>query len=99
MPEVSGEALSCARTFAVFLVIVAPLYLLLRVFVKVVRQMYGFEAAADEGPPLRICAACHNTVLEADFQHCPYCGARLDPPRPGADDAAAPGPGPTGSML
>ncbi len=66
------------RTCMTFLLIVAPLYLLLRYFVKVVRQSYGFEPVPeDEGPPLRVCSACHNTVLEPDFPHCPYCGATL----------------------
>lgn len=66
------------RTCLTFLVIVAPLYLVFRWFVKLVRQAYGFaEEPVDEGPPLRICGSCHNTVLELDFVHCPYCGAAL----------------------
>jgi uncharacterized paraquat-inducible protein A len=68
----------CLVTALVFLLIVAPLYLLLRFFVKVIRAAYGFDQAADDEPPLRICAACHNSILEEDYQHCPYCGAPLD---------------------
>ena len=65
--------------------LIAPIYLLMRVFVKLVRQTYGFEPAdPPKGPPLRICDECHNTVLEPDFTHCPYCGAPL--PAPGEDD-------------
>lgn len=66
------------RTSLTCLLIVLPLYLLLRYFVKLVRQAYGFEPQPEEdGPPLRVCGACHNTVLEADFVHCPYCGGPL----------------------
>ena len=87
---------STARTCLTFLVIVAPMYLLFRYFVKVVREAYGFaELPPDEGPPLRICPACHNTVLEQDFSHCPYCGAALPAVdgsggHPGESDPAAP---------
>ena len=72
------------RTCLTFLVLVAPVYLVFRYFIKVVRQAYGFEPVPpDEGPPLRVCGQCHNTVLEADFSHCPYCGAPLTPVDPG----------------
>lgn len=81
MDALDGGA-GCLRTVAVFALIVAPLYLLLRFFVKVVRQAYGFDAEPpDDEPPLRICRACHNTVMERDFDHCPYCGSRM-PDRP-----------------
>jgi uncharacterized paraquat-inducible protein A len=63
---------------AAFLLVSAPLYLLMRAIVKLVREAYGFSPAEpDEGPPLTICGACHNTVMEPDFSHCPYCGAKL----------------------
>lgn len=76
------------QTCVIFLVIVAPLYLVFRWFVGLIRQAYGFaDEPEDDGPPLRICGSCHNTVLERDFQHCPYCGA----PLPGAEDAEAEG--------
>lgn len=65
--------------------LIAPIYLLMRVFVKLVRQTYGFEPVkTPPGPPLRICQKCHNTVLETEYSHCPYCGAPL--PEPAEDD-------------
>jgi uncharacterized paraquat-inducible protein A len=71
---------------AAFLLVAAPLYLLMRAIVKLVRDAYGFsESETDPGPPLTICGACHNTVMESDFVHCPYCGAKLS--RPGQDGA------------
>jgi hypothetical protein len=83
----------CLTIVAVFLAIMAPLYLLFRFFVRLVRQAYGFDSpGADEGPPLRVCFGCNNTVLEADFAHCPYCGAELPA------DAAAAGPAPAADV-
>lgn len=90
---------ACLKTLALFFLIISPLYLMLRFFVGLIRAYYGFdEAGTDEaqGPPLRICSACHNTVMEADFQHCPYCGRPLpqaDPePGPEAGAGAVSGP-------
>ncbi len=78
MTEFFADPALALRTCLAFLVVVAPLYLVFRYFVKVVRQAYGFEPVPpDDGPPLRVCGACHNTVLEADFSHCPYCGVEL----------------------
>jgi hypothetical protein len=79
-----------------FAIIVLPVYLVMRYFVKLIRLAYGFDGAeADDGPPLRICSQCHNTVLEDDFTHCPYCGNSLASASPTAaaslpvaDDAA-----------
>ena len=76
MPETSNGT-GCLPVIAVFLLIVTPLYLVMRFFVSLVRQAYGFDTPDDDGPPLRICGRCHNTVLEPDFQHCPYCGNAL----------------------
>jgi uncharacterized paraquat-inducible protein A len=85
MGEFWAEPSVALRTCLTFLVVVAPIYLVFRYFVKLVRQAYGFEAPPqDDGPPLRVCGSCHNTVLEADFSHCPYCGAPL-PPAQGND--------------
>ncbi len=76
--ESPSGAAACLYTVAVFLVIVAPLYLMLRFFVRLIRAYYGFDPVPDDpGPPLRVCAGCHNTVLEKDFTHCPYCGQTL----------------------
>jgi len=73
-----SQSAACLQTVAVFAILIAPLYLLLRLFVKAVRQTYGFDTEApDEEPPLRICARCHNTVMEREFAHCPYCGALM----------------------
>jgi len=66
-----------------FLLVVAPLYLLFRYFVGIVRQAYGFDPSPLDGRPLRICGQCHNTVMEDDFSCCPYCGATLPPPPDG----------------
>lgn len=67
------------KTFATFLLIMAPVYYLFRVLAKLAREEYGFgEAESDQGPPLRVCVGCRNTVLEADFVHCPYCGRVMD---------------------
>ena len=80
----SGSA-SCAATLAAFIVLVLPVYVLFRVFVESVRAGYGFGVPPDDGPPLRICPGCDNTVMEDDFTHCPYCGRPLPPvaePRP-----------------
>lgn len=80
MPDVTppAEGSACLQTLAIFAIVVAPLYLLLRYFVKIIRQAYGFEAQPpDTEPPLRICGSCHNTVMEREFVHCPYCGATM----------------------
>lgn len=70
----------CLATAAIFLLMAAPVYLVLAAITRMARAYYGFGAPVeDEGPPLRICAACHNTVLESDYTHCPYCGAELAP--------------------
>jgi hypothetical protein len=55
----------------------APVYLLFRLFVRLIRQAYGFDVYEDDGSPLRVCDRCNNTVLESDFEHCPYCGKSL----------------------
>lgn len=92
VPDPPSSAVACLSTVAVFLVIVAPLYLMLRFFVRLIRAYYGFDAVPDDaGPPLRVCAGCHNTVLEADFMHCPYCGRPLpsDPAGPATPPADA----------
>jgi hypothetical protein len=69
---------ACLSTVAVFLLLVAPLVLLFRAIVRLARQAYGFDPQLpDDGPALRVCARCHNSVLEPDFDHCPYCGAAL----------------------
>lgn len=79
------STLSCLYCLVAFVVVVAPLYLMLRFLVMLIRNYYGFDAAdaeVDAGPPLRICGGCHNTVLENDFSHCPYCGRPLAPIEP-----------------
>ena len=74
-------ALDCARGLLVFLAIVAPIYLVMRSLVRLTRIRYGFvEDPVDDGPELRICQRCGNTVMELDFQHCPYCGLALPVP-------------------
>jgi hypothetical protein len=78
------EEPSALWTLLVFVLLVAPVYLTLRFLVGLVRHAYGFDGG-DEGDPLRICARCHNTVLEPDFQHCPYCGAELEGAPSGTD--------------
>ena len=86
MPEPGGDTPGCLSVGAMFLVLAAPVYLLLRYFVRLVRSAYGFdEPVEDDDMRLRVCASCHNTVLEADYQHCPYCGAEL-PPLPSPAD-------------
>lgn len=76
--ETAQNPYACLGSIAVFLLIVTPIYLMLRYFVKLIRWSYGFDVPPeDPGPPLRICQGCHNTVLEPDFQHCPYCGLPL----------------------
>ncbi len=67
--------------FAVMLAIVlTPIYLLMRGLLKLARIRYGFAPEPpDDGKPLRVCDRCANTVLEADYSHCPYCGALLAP--------------------
>jgi hypothetical protein len=81
--ELGGDSAGCLKTAAVFLLLMAPVYYLLRLFVKLVRYAYGFDdLPGDEGPPLRVCGSCHNTVLEPEFEHCPYCGAQLPAAEP-----------------
>lgn len=86
------DGAGCLRTVAIFALVASPVYLLLRVIARSARQMYGFDPPPDE-PPLVVCTQCHNTVLEAAWNHCPYCGAVLPPqasvPGGGADDASA----------
>jgi hypothetical protein len=84
VPEPSGGA-SAWQIAAIFFVVIAPVYLILRFFVGLVRDAYGFRVPADPGPEYRICGSCHNTVMEDDFSHCPYCGTEL--PRPDAPAA------------
>jgi hypothetical protein len=75
-----SDSLARLGVCAVFLVLMAPLYLMFRFLVRLARAAYGFDPGGeDEGPPLRICPACHNTVMEADFRDCPYCGRPLPP--------------------
>ena len=84
------------RIFLVGLLIVAPLYLFLTFFVRIVREAYGFvEPPPDAGPPIRVCFGCDNSILDPSYVHCPYCGSDLPPvpevadgERPGADAAA-----------
>jgi hypothetical protein len=91
MPDAMPVWLAVALLFAL---LVAPLYLMLRFLVRLARVAYGFEPERDAGPPLRICGACHNTVLERDFVHCPYCGTAMpdagdpQPAGDGVDDTA-----------
>lgn len=82
LEPVAGDGPGCIRTLAIFALVASPVYLLLRVVVRSARQMYGFEEVPDE-PPLVICQSCHNTVLEAGWTHCPYCGTALPVPEPG----------------
>lgn len=72
----AADAPGCLRTFAIFVLVASPVYMLLRVVARVARQAYGFDPGPDEPPPL-VCAACHNTILETGWLHCPYCGAAL----------------------
>lgn len=65
-------------TFAIFVLMALPVYLVLAAISRMARAYYGFGVTdVDDGPPLRICGQCHNTVLEPEFAHCPYCGAAL----------------------
>jgi hypothetical protein len=74
--SLTADSVGCIRVIAVFLLLMTPVYLLLRLFVKLIRQAYGFDDE-EQGPPLRVCSSCNNTVLEPDFEHCPYCGEEL----------------------
>jgi len=69
----------CLPTALVFALMALPVYLVLAAISRMARAYYGFDPAGhgDDGPALRICGQCHNTVLEPDFAHCPYCGAAL----------------------
>lgn len=79
MSQEAAQGAGCGRILFVLLLILTPIYLYFRYFMKVVRAYYGFSDAKDEGPPIRVCPSCHNTVLETDFSHCPYCGLELPP--------------------
>ena len=69
---------SAFTTVLLFVLFAAPFVLLMRALGRLARVSYGFvEPEEDDGPVLRVCASCHNTVLEEDFAHCPYCGAPL----------------------
>lgn len=71
----------CLATAAIFVLMAAPVYLVLAAITRMARAYYGFGPSdEDDGPPLRICEACHNTVLEREYAHCPYCGAALPVP-------------------
>ena len=83
----AGDGPGCMRTLAIFALVASPVYLLLRVVARSARQMYGFEEVPDE-PPLVICPRCHNTVLEAGWTPCPYCGTALPEPQTQARTAA-----------
>jgi hypothetical protein len=70
----------CVGVGVAFLVLMAPVYWLFRTLVKLTRIAGGFAPApSDDGPPLRICPSCHNTVLEPEFERCPYCAGGLSP--------------------
>lgn len=85
----AGDTPGCLSIAGVFALLMVPLYLLFRLFVKLVRQAYGFDRPDDADlPPLRVCFACNNTVLEDDFAHCPYCGAALPRTEDEAEDEA-----------
>ena len=75
----ASQNVGCGRILFVLFLILTPIYLYFRYFMKVVRAYYGFSDPEDEGPPIRVCPSCDNTVLEQDFTHCPYCGAELPP--------------------
>ena len=69
-----------SKLLAMFLVVVAPVYLMMRVLVKLARLRYGFlPEPPDDGRPLRVCFSCNNSILEGGFSHCPYCGEVLPP--------------------
>lgn len=81
-----ATAWGLGKLLLMFLVIVAPAWLLMRSLVKLARLRYGFiPDPPDDGPPLRVCFGCNNSVLEPGFSHCPYCGKVL----PVAPEAAA----------
>ena len=69
-----------SKLLAMFLVVVAPVYLMMRALVKLARLRYGFlPEPPDDGRPLRVCYGCNNSILETGFSHCPYCGQVLPP--------------------
>ena len=79
MLEFDGSATGGVKTLATFLLIMAPVYYLFRVLVKLVRQAYGFsDEDTDQEPPLQVCMSCGNTMLESDYAHCPYCGSAMN---------------------
>ena len=62
----------------IFLLFVTPFYLFMRWLSKLARIRYGLDdGELEDGPPLRVCEKCYNSVLEMDWDHCPYCGQRL----------------------
>jgi uncharacterized paraquat-inducible protein A len=71
---------------AAFVLVAAPAYVVARVLVKLAREAYGCAPGSEPDDQLRVCQACHSTVLETEYSHCPYCGAELGP-LPGAAEA------------
>jgi len=89
MPEAAVQGTRCLATIAIFAVLVAPLYLVFRLLVGLVRDAYGFSSGDSERMELcRVCGGCHNTVMEPDFEACPYCGRPLPPVAAPADSVA-----------
>lgn len=77
-PIGGDDGAGCFSTGALFLLLAAPFIIILRTIGKLARVRYGFaDPIIDDGPPIRICTKCHNTVLEEDYAHCPYCGELL----------------------
>lgn len=75
----ASMTLDCLKALVVLAIFLLPFYLLMRSLAKLTRIRYGFEPEPeDDGPPIRVCFECNNTVLEQDFSHCPYCGAALE---------------------
>lgn len=73
-------------TWVLFLLLAAPSIMLLRMLGRLARVRYGFgDPPVDDGPPIRVCGECHNTVLETDYTHCPYCGSQLTESSAGVD--------------
>ena len=70
---------------AMLALILVPAYLVMRALLGLARIRYGFAPEPpDDGKPLRVCDACGNSVLEAGYRHCPYCGGPLPDLRPPA---------------
>ncbi len=75
------------RILLTFFLIVTPIYLFMLFFVRIVRESYGFVGVRDDdGPPIRVCYQCNNTVLEPGYVHCPYCGEPLPEELPADED-------------